>query len=163
MTTMFRFVAEFALRVMTMALATFAINIKSPDVVAKKYAARGAAAGADYAAGVQNPRQDWQAATDAASNTWAAGVQQAVTNGAFVKGVNKAGTQKWQRKAAGVGATRYGPGVQAAQGDYQNGVTPYLQVLAGLTLPPRNPKGDPGNIARVAAIAAALRQKKLNG
>jgi len=141
----------------------FAINIKSPDVVAKKYASRGAAAGADYAAGVQNPRQDWQAATDASANTWAAGVQQAVANGSFVKGVNKAGTQKWQRKAAGVGATRFGPGVQAAQGDYQNGVTPYLQVLAGLTLPPRNPKGDPGNIARVAAIAAALRQKKLSG
>lgn len=140
-----------------------AINIKSPDVIAKKYATRGQAAGPDYQAGVNAPRQDWQAATDASANTWAAGVQQAVGNGSFVKGVNKAGTAKWQRKAAGVGATRYGPGVAAAQGDYQNGVAPYLQVIAGLNLPPRNPKGDPGNIQRVSVIAQALRAKKLSG
>jgi hypothetical protein len=140
-----------------------AINIKSADVIAKKYAQRGAAAGPDYQAGVQNPRQDWQQATTAAANTWGAGVQQAVSNGSFAKGVNAAGTAKWQRKASGVGATRYGPGVQAAQGDYQSGVAPYLQVIAGITLPPRNPKGDPANIQRVAAIATALRQKKLQG
>jgi hypothetical protein len=142
---------------------TVAINIKSADVIAKKYATRGAAAGQDYAAGVANPRTDWMAATEAAANVWAAGVQQSIGNGSFVKGVAKATTAKWQRKAGGVGATRFGPGVQAAQGDYQNGVAPYLQVIAGLTLPLRNPKGDPGNIARVAAVANALRAKKLQG
>jgi hypothetical protein len=141
----------------------FAIQIKSADVIAKKYATRGGQAGPDYLAGVNNPRQDWQAATASASNTWGAGVQQAVANGSFVKGVNAAGSAKWQRKAAGVGATRYPSGVTAAQGDYQNGVSPYLQVIAGLTLPPRNPKGDPSNIQRVAVIAAALRAKKLSG
>jgi hypothetical protein len=140
-----------------------AIQIKSADVIAKKYATRGAAAGTDYAAGVANPRQDWNAATAAAASTYAAGVQQAIGNGSFVKGVNAAGTAKWQRKAQSTGAQRYGPGVQAAQGDYQNGVAPYLQVIAGLTLPPRAPKGDPGNIQRVAAIAQALRAKKLAG
>lgn len=141
----------------------FAINIKSADVVAKKYAARGAAAGPDYAAGVNNPRQDWQTATTAAKNTWAAGVQQAVGNGSFEKGVSAAGTQKWQRKASGVGAQRYGPGVTAAAGDYQAGVAPYLGVIASLNLPPRAPKGDPSNIQRVSMIAAALRAKKLQG
>lgn len=140
-----------------------AIQIKSADVVAKKYATRGAAAGADYAAGVQTPRQDWAQATEAASQTYAAGVQAAIGNGSFAKGVAKAGTQKWQRKAAGVGAQRFGPGVQAAQGDYASGVTPYLDILRNLTLPPRAPKGDPGNIQRVAAVAQALRQKKLQG
>ena len=140
-----------------------AIQIKSADVAAKKYATRGAAAGQDYAAGVAAPRQDWAQATAASANTWGAGVQQAISNGSFTKGVNAAGTPKWQRKASGVGAQRYGPGVQAAQNDYQAGVAPYLQVIAGLNLPPRNPKGDPGNIQRVAMIAQALRQKKLNG
>jgi hypothetical protein len=140
-----------------------AIQIKSADAIAKKYAARGSAAGSDYTAGVQNPRQDWNAATIAAAPNFAAGVQAAIGNGSFAKGVNAAGTAKWQRKAAGVGAQRFGPGVQAAQGDYMNGVSPYLQVLAGLSLPPRGPKGDPGNIQRVAAVAAALRAKKLAG
>ena len=139
------------------------IQIKSPDLIAKKFATRGAAAGADYAAGVATPRQDWAQATEASSNTWGAGVQQAISNGSFSKGVAKAGTPKWQRKAAGVGAQRYGPGVQAAQGDYATGVAPYLDVLRNLTLPPRNPKGDPGNIQRVAVVAAALRARKLAG
>lgn len=140
-----------------------AIQIKSADAAAKKYATRGAAAGQDYANGVANPRQDWAQATSASAQTWGAGVQQAMSNGSFAKGVNAAGTAKWQRKATGVGVTRYGPGVQAAQADYQNGVAPYLQVLANLNLPPRNPKGDPGNIQRVAMIAQALRTKKLQG
>ena len=140
-----------------------AIQIKSPDVISKKYATRGAAAGADYATGVSAPRQDWAQATEAASNTWGAGVQMAISNGSFAKGVAKAGTPKWQRKAAGVGAQRYGPGVQAAQSDYAAAVAPFLDVLRNLTLPPRNPKGDPGNIQRVAVVAAALRAKKISG
>jgi hypothetical protein len=140
-----------------------ALTIKSPDVIAKKYAARGAAAGADYAAGVQSPRTDWQEATTAAANTYAAGVQASIGNGSFAKGVAKAGSGKWQRKASGVGAQRFPTGVQAAQGDYSTGVAPYLDVLRNLTLPPRNPKGDPGNIQRVAVVAAALRAKKLAG
>jgi len=160
---LFSFLLCGLIRMLAFGGTQFAINIKSADVVAKKYATRGAAAGPDYAAGVANPRQDWAGATSASSQTWAAGVNAAVANGSFQKGVNAAGTAKWQRKASGVGATRYGPGVQAAQGDYQNGVAPYLQVLAGLNLPPRAPKGDPSNIQRVATIATALRQKKLQG
>jgi hypothetical protein len=140
-----------------------AMQIKSPDVVAKKYAARGSAASADYSAGVQTPRTDWMTATEAAAPVWAAGVQAAVGNQSFVKGVAKATTAKWQRKAAGVGAQRYGPGVTAAQGDYAAAIAPYLDVLRNITLPPRNPRGDPGNIARVTAIATALRAKKLSG
>lgn len=163
MLRLFAFLAATWLQSFLNCVVKCAIQIKSADVVAKKYAARAGAAGQDYASGVQNPRTDWAQATEAAANTWQAGVQAAAANGSFVKGVAKAGTPKWQRKAAGVGATRYGAGVQAAQNDYQAGVAPYLQVIAGLTLPPRNPKGDPGNLQRVAVIAAALRQKKLQG
>lgn len=139
------------------------MNIKTADVIAKKYATRGGAAGQDYTNGVQNPRQPWAASTVAAATTYAAGVQQSIANGSFVKGVNAAGDAKWSRKATTVGAQRYGPGVQAAQTDYSAGIAPYLQVLSSLTLPPRGPKGDPGNIQRVATIAQALRSKKITG
>jgi len=140
-----------------------AINVKSPDVAAKKYATRGAAAGADYSAGVQAPKTPWQAATVAAAQTYAAGVQQAISNNAFTRGVSAATDAKWQRKAAGVGAQRYGPGVQAAQGDYAARVAPYLDVIRNLNLDPRQPKGSPANINRVAQIAQALRSKKVSG
>jgi hypothetical protein len=139
------------------------MNIKSADVIAKKYASRGGAAGGDYAAGVQTPRVPWQAATVAAEQNYAAGVQAAIGNGSFRKGVTAAGDAKWSRKASGVGAQRYGPGVQAAAPDYASGVAPYLDTLKNLTLPPRAPKGDPSNVQRVATIAAALRARKLQG
>lgn len=137
------------------------MQIKDPATVGKKYATNGGAAAGSYAAGVAAPRTPWAAATSNAANTYAQGVQAAIGAGSFAKGVAKAGDSKWSRKASGVGATRYGPGVQAAQTDYVTGITPYLQVLSNLTLPPRGPKGDPGNIARVQAIATALRAAKL--
>lgn len=137
------------------------MQIKDPATVGKKYATNGGAAAGSYAAGVASPRVPWAAATTASANTYAQGVQAAIGAGSFAKGVAAAGDGKWARKAAGVGATRYGPGVQAAQTDYVNGITPYLQVLSSLTLPPRGPKGDPGNIQRVSAIATALRAYKL--
>jgi hypothetical protein len=139
------------------------MQIKSADVIAAKYATRGAAAGPDYAAGVNAPRNPWAASTTAASDAYSAGVQAAVANGSFVKGVTNAGDAKWQRKAAGVGAQRYPAGVTAAKQDYSTGVAPYLQVLAGLQLPPRGAKGNPGNMQRAVAVATALRNKKING
>lgn len=140
------------------------MQIKSVDVISKKYASRAGSASADYAAGVQSPRTDWAQATSAAATTYAAGVQQAVSNGSFQKGVNKAGTGKWQQKASTLGAQRYSSGVSAAAPSYASGVGPYLQALTNLTLPPRGPKGDPGNINRVAAVATAMRQvKQQNG
>lgn len=138
------------------------MQIKDAATIAGKYATRGAAAGQDYANGVNNPRQPWAASTAAQSGAWGAGVQSAITNGSFVKGVNNAGDAKWQRKAAGVGAQRYPAGVTAAKTDYQNGVAPYLAVLQALQLPARGAKGDPSNINRVTAVNNALRQKKLN-
>jgi hypothetical protein len=138
-----------------------AIKIKSADVIANKFATRGAAAAGDYAQGVQNPRRDWQSSTASAEASYNQGVQDAIGRGSFKKGVNAAGNDKYQRKAAGVGAQRFAPGISAAKGDYQAGVQPYLDTIANLTLPPRQPKGSPANVARVSAVADALRAKKL--
>lgn len=139
------------------------MNVKSPDVISKKYATNGGSAGPAYQSGVSSTQNDWATNTGAAAQSYQQGVQAAIGNGSFQKGVAKAGTDKWKRKASGVGAARYPQGVAAAQGDYQAGITPYLQVLTNLTLPPRGPKGDPGNINRVNVIDQQLRAKKLSG
>jgi len=136
------------------------MQVKDAGTVAKKWAARAGAAGGDYAAGVASPRVDWAQATENAANSWAQGTAQAAASGAFSKGVAKAGTDKWKRKAVGVGATRYTGGVAAAQPDFQTAIGPVLQTLQGVTLPPRAPKGDPSNLQRVAAINTALRKMK---
>jgi len=130
---------------------------------AAKFARNAAQAGGAYQDGVQNPRTPWAAATIAAEANQAAGVQAAIAAKSFAKGVRKAGDAKYTRGAVEKGVQRFSQGVQLAEGDYQTGVAPYFAVIESTTLPPKFPKGDPRNIQRVAAMAQALRAKKLAG
>lgn len=139
--------------------------IKVPDVTtsAKKYADRGSAAAADYTAGVRGSGGTWQSNTSAATENYNQAVTEAIGRNAFAKGVSAAGGARFESRASTVGAQRFPQGVREGQGNWAEGVAPYLQTIAGVTLPPRRPKGDPGNIARVAAIADALRRRKVGG
>jgi hypothetical protein len=139
------------------------VVVKDIAAVAAKWSQRANAAGPDYTAGVKNPRGDWGTATAAAAPAWEAGVQQAVANKRFVNGVTKAGTAKWSQGAQAKGAARYPQGVSGAAPAYQNGFAPFLQVISGLTLPPRNPAGSPANLQRVQIVADALHAKKISG
>lgn len=136
------------------------ITIKPINVIVSKWQNRAGAAGADYTTGVQNPRRPQAATAAAAAQTWATGVQQAVTNGTFAKNV-MAAQDKYIRNATGKGAQRYPTGISAGVSDFQNAITPVINTLSNLNLPPRLPKGDPGNIVnRVAPVCAALRALK---
>lgn len=139
------------------------INIKSIDVIQAKFAARAGAAGNDYKNGVLNPRRDWATAASASTQAWQDGVQTAIANGRFTKGIAKAGTAKWQANASSTGAQRYPTGAQAAAPAFGTGFAPYLAVLSNVTLPPRFPRGDPRNNDRVSAVTAALHAKKVSG
>lgn len=138
-------------------------NVRSSSEVAEKWGRVTPERAQDYADGVQNPKKDWAQATKNSEDTYKQGVLASISRGAFGKGVDKAGTSKWQKGAVEKGVDRFGPGVQVAQDDYEKGVAPYLDVIERTTLPPRYPKGDPRNIARVQAIAKALHDKKVKG
>ena len=138
-------------------------TVKSPSDSAAKWSRNAAAADGDYKKGVPAPRRSWASATAAAADSWQQGVTEAASSGRFEQGVNAAGDGKWQRKAAGVGATRFSGGVQAAKGDYQAGFAPYASVIEGVTLPPRGPKGSPSNYQRTQAIGEALHSAKVGG
>src|SRR5437868_1299772 len=136
-------------------------KVKNLAASAAKWAARAGAASADYADGAANPRKPWaQAARDAAGN-YKAGVQAAAAAGRFEQGVARAGDEAYQRGVAQKGAGRYAQGVAVGQPDYQEGFAPYAQVIESTSLPPRKPKGDPSNIERVRALAAALSARKV--
>lgn len=135
------------------------IQIKDPATVAAKWVKRASASGADYTSGVNNPRTDQAQAAAAAAPIWAQAVQDAAARDAFRKGVNAAGSQKWQQMASTIGAQRYPQGVTAAQSNYAAKEAPYLTALANLTLPPRGVKGT--NVGRVQAVVDALRKVKL--
>jgi hypothetical protein len=138
-----------------------AIPVKDAAASAAKFVANAQVAGPAYSAGVANAAPAWAANTKAAADTWAQGVTQAAANGRFSAGVNSNSQNKYQTRASGVGVQRYPQGVAQAGPSWQAATQPYLQTIAGLNLPPRQPKGSPANIQRVAAIATALNAKKL--
>ena len=136
---------------------------KDISAIASKWSQRSNAAGADYANGVKSPTKDWAGLTAAAAPAWEQGVQTAVSNKRFSRGVQSAGTSKWQQAASTVGAQRYPQGVSQAGPAYSAGFAPMLAVIAGVNAPPRSPRGSPNNIQRVSAYADALHAKKLSG
>ena len=142
-----------------------ASRVKSAADAAKKWSTRAQGAGGDYTSGVSNAGQAWHDATVRSGDTWAAGVQAAVGQGRFAKGVERAGANRYQTRAANDGGQRYTQGVAGAQDQYQARVGKFLDVIntAKQALPMRRPKGDPANWARSQAIGQALHQAKLQG
>lgn len=138
-----------------------AIRIKDTGSLAKKFVQRASAAAGDYKSGVEASGQDWESNTKASEDNYAAGVQAAIGDKRFGKGVANAGAAKFTSRAASLGAQRYPTGVGAAEGDWAKGSQPYLDALKSIDLPPRRPKGDPGNQARAQAVAVKLRMMKV--
>ena len=130
--------------------------IKSIEQIASKWAEVTPQRAPQYAAGVQDPLKDWAKETAAANGAWKEGVTSAIAADSFKKGVERAGTAKWQRGAVEKGASRFGPGVQLAQGDYAAAFAPFRDAIARTTLPPRFARRDPRNLLRNKAIVDAL-------
>jgi hypothetical protein len=138
-----------------------AIRVKDTATLSKKFVRNASAAAGDYKTGVEQAGQDWQTRTSASGDNYASGVQAAIGRKAFERGVSEAGAGKYVTRASTLGAQRYPTGVGAAEGDWAKGAQPYLDELKGMELPPRRPKGDPGNQARANAVAARLRARKV--
>ena len=140
-----------------------AVRIKSAAAIAKKWAAVTPGRAKQWEQEVQATSDgDWADPTVAAAPVYDAGVQEAIAGGLYAKGVERSRT-KWKRKALAVGPGRYGPGVRAAEGDQAAGYAPYREVIAGLTLSPRGPRGAPGNYDRVREVGEPLNAKRVAG
>lgn len=124
----------------------------------QKWASRSAAAGNEYAQGVQNPRRSWQSSATAAKDNYAAGINEAISDDRYSKGINKATDSKWKRGATEKGRGRYTQGVGVSQDNYRSGFAPFAAALQGLELGPRGPKGT--NYDRVQKVGETLRQTK---
>lgn len=136
--------------------------VKSLDRISEKWSRQSQASEKSYAEGIENPRADWADQTAKAAGAYESGVTQAISNKSFEKGVRAAGTNKWQENSRSKGPGRWSQGVRLSKAAYERGFAPFRQVLENLTLPPRGPKGDPGNIDRVRVVAEALHNAKVN-
>jgi hypothetical protein len=138
-------------------------SIKALDKIASKWSTVTPQRAAEYSEGVQNPKADWAAETLKGSANYVKGIQAAIANKSFDKGVSKAGTDLWKKKTLEKGPLRWQQGVSISASDYQAGFSKYHAALSSLQLPPRGPKGDPGNINRVALVAKTLHDLKVKG
>lgn len=135
-------------------------QIRSIDLIAKKFAKVTPERTADYEAGVKNPRVDWAQATAAAETAYEEGLRESITKKRFGKGVKRAGSAAWQQGATEKGVNRWGPGVTLAQDKYARNFGPYRDTIESVKLPPRYKRRDPRNLKRVEAVAVALGQRK---
>lgn len=140
-----------------------AIKIKSAAAIAKKWADVTPGRSKQWEEEIKAASDaDWADPAVAAAPNWDVGVSEAAARDGYAKGVESKRT-KWKRKALAVGKPRYGPGVRAAEGDHVAGYTPYRDVIAGLTLSPKGPRGAPGNYDRVREVGEAQHEKRISG
>lgn len=136
-------------------------EIKPLGRSSEKWKRQSQASGPEYTAGVSQTKKDWKQNTLAASDNYDAGVTQGIANQSFQKGVDAAGTEKWRKNTLSKGPGRWTEGIAKSTDEYEKGFRPFHDVIAGLTLPPRGPKGSAQNLLRVAAVTNALHEKKL--
>ena len=136
------------------------IEVPSAQEVAQKWVSRAALASADYRSGIQRTT-DWAGPTLAAEQTYVTAVTEAAAAGRFGRGVTAAGTAKWKDRALAVGTTRFASGVAAAESTFRTAIAGVLDLIRSLDLPPRGPRGDPGNFERSRIVGDALHQFRL--
>lgn len=138
-----------------------ALKVKSASASAEKWNANAARAAEDYASEAAAAASLWEAQTKASKSNYHKAITASGIADRFAGGVAKAGAAKYARKINDVARDRFAPGINAAVMDYTEGVGPYLDTLASLTLPKRGPRGDPANYAIVEAVGKALSAKRL--
>ena len=138
-----------------------AIDVKSAADTQKKWGEVTPSRSTEYGANAAAAGSRWEQATLAAAPNFGAAVRAGNIEARQSAGVRRAGAGKYSRKIRDVGAGRFGSGVSAAVQDYGTAVAPYLQTIAGVDLPPRRPRGDPGNYQRVNTVGSALHARRL--
>lgn len=137
------------------------VTVPSAAEVASKWAAVTPGRSAYYEAGASVAGSKWETNAKAASGTFQAAVTAGGIGQRFKGGVGRAGAAKYERKVKAVGVARFSAGIPAAEEDMASGVAPFLDTIAATDIPARKPRGDPGNIERVRALATALYKKRL--
>jgi len=135
-------------------------EIKSIAAIQEKWGRVTPARTEDYTLGIKNPKRDWAQAATSAKESHKAAMVQAASSDAYAKGVNKAGSARWQDRAIRKGPSRFAEGVIVGAADYGTAFQPYADAIKATTLTPRFPRGDLRNLDRVKVISQALRKKK---
>ena len=135
-------------------------GIRSLQFIVERYKRITPGRAREFEEGVKNPKEQWEPETIAAAEAYNDGVRDAIERGAFAGGVRAAGQSHYVDMSLRKGVPRFRHGVEIGIPFYQRNFAPFREVIAGVELPPRKPKGDPSNLERVAVIAQALHAER---
>lgn len=135
--------------------------IKDPAQIADKWTRVVQTRTQDYADGIENPRTDWKTATLAAAPAQSAGVQAALANKSFEKGVGRSSTDAWKEGARTKGRGRWAEGIALSGGKYAANFAPFASVIRNTQLPARGPVGSATNYQRSQKMGEALHAAKM--
>ena len=138
-----------------------ALKVKSIATAAEKLVRNAQAASQEWLENTKAAGEAWASGTQAAKMNYGTAVRAGGIEDRFARGVAKAGSAKFVRKVGDVGGQRFAPGVGAGKVDYLANADQYFSLLAGLSLPPRAPRGSASNTQRVVAVDQALNAKRL--
>lgn len=135
--------------------------MKTAQQASQKFVERAGAASQDYVSGAESSNKDQAAAAIAAKANYAAGVQAAITRGAYEKGLQQSGKSGWLNGVRTKGQNRFAEGVAAGAVKYATNSGKYDSARSAADSLPRGPKGSEANYARAKAVGQALRKMKV--
>lgn len=136
------------------------IKVKDLTTVVDKWTTVTPGRAAYYEAEASVAGEEWEKKATAAAPAFKAAVTAGNIDRMFTGGIKRAGAAKYNRKVKDVGAARFSSGIAAAGTDYSAGIAPYLDLMRGLTLPARAPRGSEANLARVRMIMVENNKKR---
>lgn len=104
----------------------------TPQEAAAKLSNRIGQSGAAYLKGVQNTDKDPIALAIAAAPKWEAGIQDAIANGRYVKGLQRTNKTAWQNAVRDFGQSNYQSSGAKAERNYEKFATrffPHLETV----------------------------------
>ena len=135
------------------------VNTKSLDQTQKNWEASHGRIPAAYADGIKGAT-DVIAKGIAAEDLYAQKVQEAIATKRRAKKLAEVSDEQWRAAALEKGAARIGPGMAAAKGQYNSGMSKVLSVIQGVTIAPRTADPMQNIDNRVKPIVAALAKMK---
>lgn len=134
---------------------------KTAAQVAQKWATRSSNAQPEYVEGVQTTQKDQAANAIASKGIYQQSLQESFARGAYEKGLQRSGKNKWQARSIALGAQRYSGGVGESVDSYATQSARFDGARGAAAALPRGIKGSETNLARVKAVVMAQRAVKV--
>ena len=126
-----------------------------------KWIGRARVAGPDYAAGIAAPKKPWAASAAGAANSFFSAVSSPEVKSLFVRGIRRAGDERWSRMATEKGVGRFAPGVELSEPYFRSQMTDVITQIEAVVLKPRGPRGSAQNYDLVKQVGDKLHAWRL--